>query len=180
MFDKEYVFHGKHADIVKKLTQKFNDENSLFNRNLDVYLMAPLVGLLNGKMAPIDSQKNESNTLSTTKIFTDQLISVKDDLMFNFRVVILLHDKNNIPFKDRADFAFRYYNDEDPKSEHNILIYKDYYESYVRGGLEILNEELIEKGSDYVMNLENFLKTHTNLYCKEIGSLVDMVRSFQD
>lgn len=46
MFDKEYSFKGTHADKVVKLTAKFDDKNSIFKRNLDVYMMAPIVGFL--------------------------------------------------------------------------------------------------------------------------------------
>lgn len=44
MFDKEYSFKGTHAEKVNKLTAKFDDKNQLFKRNLDVYMMAPIVG----------------------------------------------------------------------------------------------------------------------------------------
>ena len=46
MFDKEYSFKGTHAEKVNKLTAKFDDKNQLFKRNLDVYMMAPIVGFL--------------------------------------------------------------------------------------------------------------------------------------
>ena len=39
MFDREYYFYGKHADMVRKLTTNWNDKigASVFERNLDVY-----------------------------------------------------------------------------------------------------------------------------------------------
>lgn len=46
MFDKEYSFKGSHAEKVNRLTAKFDDKNQLFKRNLDVYIMAPIVGFL--------------------------------------------------------------------------------------------------------------------------------------
>ena len=48
MFDKEYVFYGKHADIVKKLTSPLtsNIKKKLFENNIDVYVVAPLIGYL--------------------------------------------------------------------------------------------------------------------------------------
>ena len=69
MFDKEYSFRGRHAERVNKLTAKFGDTTSLFERNFDVYIMAPIVGFLYGRRADLDKTNNE-----TTKIFTDILM----------------------------------------------------------------------------------------------------------
>ena len=60
MFDKEYSFKGIHAEKVSKLTAKFDETTSLFERNFDVYMMAPIVGFLYGRKADLD--KNSSET----------------------------------------------------------------------------------------------------------------------
>ena len=73
MFDKEYSFKGTHADKVVKLTAKFDDKNSIFKRNLDVYMMAPIVGFLYQRKA----ESNNDGEQITTKIFPEQLISDK-------------------------------------------------------------------------------------------------------
>ena len=66
MFDKEYSFRGSHAEKVIKLTAVFdNNKNKLFNRNLDVYLIAPIVGFLYNRKADLD-RSGES-----TKIFPE-------------------------------------------------------------------------------------------------------------
>ncbi|HRR75215.1 MAG TPA: hypothetical protein P5191_00165 [Ruminococcus sp.] len=45
MFDKEYAFKGKHSQMVQDLTKKFDVKNNqLFQRNYDVYLLAPIIG----------------------------------------------------------------------------------------------------------------------------------------
>ena len=47
MFDNEYSFKGAHAVKVNKLTAKFPQSgNSLFKRNIDVFVLAPIVGML--------------------------------------------------------------------------------------------------------------------------------------
>ena len=51
MFDKEYLFRGRHAERVNILTAKFDDSTKLFERNFDVYIMAPIVGFLYGRKA---------------------------------------------------------------------------------------------------------------------------------
>ena len=91
MFDKEYSFKGQHAEKVIKLTAKFDEKNQLFKRNLDVYLMAPIVGFLYNSKAPLD-------TGETTKIFPQQLTEASEDLLFNYRLIMLLNRKKEILF----------------------------------------------------------------------------------
>ena len=91
MFDKEYSFKGSHAEKVSKLTAKFDETTSLFERNFDVYMMAPIVGFLYGRKADLDKNSNE-----TTKIFPDILMREKDNLMFNYRLIMLLDGCDSI------------------------------------------------------------------------------------
>ena len=52
MFDKQYRFAGSYAEKVSALTSVFDDvaKAKLFERNLDVYMNAPLIGFfLSGK-----------------------------------------------------------------------------------------------------------------------------------
>ena len=53
MFDKQYRFRGRHAVRVDKLTGVFdiNSKAKLFERNVDVYANAPLIGFLYGRTA---------------------------------------------------------------------------------------------------------------------------------
>ena len=46
MFDKQYRFKGRHAVRVDQLTSAFDtvSKAKLFDRNVDVYTNAPLVG----------------------------------------------------------------------------------------------------------------------------------------
>ena len=48
MFDKQYRFTGTHAEKVNALTSVFDEaaKAKLFERNLDVYINAPIVGFL--------------------------------------------------------------------------------------------------------------------------------------
>ena len=87
MFDKEYSFKGTHAEKVNKLTAKFDDKNQLFKRNLDVYMMAPIVGFLYQRKADVNTG---DGTQKPTKIFPQQLIENGDDLAFTYRLIMLL------------------------------------------------------------------------------------------
>lgn len=168
MFDKEYSFRGIHAEKVIKLTAKFDETTSLFERNFDVYMMAPIVGFLYGRKADLDKSSDE-----TTKIFPNMLMREKDDLMFNYRLIMLL-DKNNEPDLDkRIDKAFRLYGKEEAKPDEEL------YEQYVRGGVDVLYEKLIENAKspeDYITNLYDFMEEFDERYNVSAEGISDLCR----
>ena len=149
MFDKEYSFKGCHADKVNELTRDFDGKGSkFFSRNLDVYLLAPIVGFLYQRMAETD------NTPDTkpTKIFGDILMKNADDLKFNFRLIMLLDQKYEPDLEKRIDKAFK--GNESTEDEER-------YEQYVRGGVDVLYEKLMENvgsADDYAVRLYDFLE----------------------
>ena len=69
MFEKECLLQGKHENAVHRLTHELGDgiDRGIFKTNYEVYVLAPLVGVLYNRRAQID--KGEG----TTKIFGDQV-----------------------------------------------------------------------------------------------------------
>jgi len=156
MFDKQYRFRGRHAVRVDKLTGIFDSDSKakLFDRNVDVYTNAPLVGFLYGRRAEIDNEKNpETNQVYNQNVMGDRVIYSQEELTFNFRLIMLL-DKDYEPDEDkRIDKAFRHMGD-DPADEER-------FNSYVRGGVDVLYEKLIEGASsldDFISRLYDFIE----------------------
>lgn len=156
MFDKQYRFRGRHAVRVDKLTGVFDSDSKakLFDRNVDVYTNAPLVGFLYGRRAEIDNEKNpETNQVYNQNVMGDRVIYSQEELTFNFRLIMLL-DKDYEPDEDkRIDKAFRHMGD-DPADEER-------FNSYVRCGVDVLYEKLIEGASsldDFISRLYDFIE----------------------
>ena len=156
MFDKQYRFRGRHAVRVDKLTGVFDSDSKakLFDRNVDVYTNAPLVGFLYGRRAEIDNEKNpETNQVYNQNVMGDRVIYSQEELTFNFRLIMLL-DKDYEPDEDkRIDKAFRHMGD-DPADEER-------FNSYVRGGVDVLYEKLIEGASsldEFISRLYDFIE----------------------
>jgi hypothetical protein len=169
LFDKEYSFKGKHAEKVIKLTAKFDKDNQLFARNLDVYMIAPIIGFLYGRKADLD------RGAETTKIFPDILMREQPNLMFNYRLIMLLDKENEPDFEERMNKAFRYYGREEAKDDEEL------YEQYVRGGVDVLYEKLIENAKtsdDYLKNLYDFLEEFDERYNQTVStdSILDLCR----
>ena len=164
MFDKQYRFTGSHAQKVNELTAIFDEtaKTKLFERNLDVYINAPLIGFLYKTKGVKDTNGN----VSDQNIFPEQLINNSDQLKYIFRLILLL-DTEHEPDRDkRLDKAFRTFE----QSDNNDLAL---FDSYVLGGVDVLYEKLIKEAtnsSDYINKLYDFLEEFHERFNEDISS----------
>lgn len=177
MFDRLYSFKGKHADYVDRLTAIIDTttKQKLFARNLDVYIFAPIVGFIFGNKKGYDNSSD-----NTTKIFTDQLLEEKPVLMFNYRLIMLLDQRDKLPIEKRLDRAFRYDKDDEKRKEGDVI-----YEQYVLGGVEVLYEKILSgenETDEILMNIYNFINEYNDRYNKEISveSINELCKSAKD
>lgn len=152
MFDKQYVFKGAHALKVDRLTAQF-DENSkakMFSRNVDIYVMAPIIGYLYGRQASLDT-----STPETQNVMGDRVIYSQEDLKYNYRLIMLLDTKYEPDAQKRIDKAFRVMGTSAAVEDEAL------FDRYVRGGVDVLYEKLIDGASnadEYVEHLYDFLE----------------------
>lgn len=162
MFDKEYKFRGKHAEMVINLTSPLGKNNTkLFDRVLDAYIMAPLVGFLYSRKSDLDKGEADKS------IFLEQLVKGEKMLWLTYRLIMLLDLKHEQDLQGRTDKAFRNYGSEKATMDEAL------FEEYVRGGIEVLHEKLIEPSKtedDYLENLYNFIEDVNDRYNKEVDS----------
>lgn len=163
MFNREYQFKGKHADIVVLLTSELDTKTKfkLFERNIDVFILAPIVGFIYGRRSEVDTSGVVKND-TLKKINFEQLSKESDALNFNYRLIMLLHDKENIDIEERMNRAFRYSNDDENKKVGDSI-----YESYVLGGIDVLKEKLLDGATyvdDYINNLYKFIEDYNQRY----------------
>jgi len=167
IFSGDYQFKGSHAEKVNRLTAAFSGSNTLFNRNLDVYILAPIVGFLYNRTAPVDSIGKPANVLY------DAMSKELSVLWFNYRLIILLDKKYEPDFDKRVDKAFRYYGKESAVPD------EERYEDFVRGGVELLYEKLIEPShteEDYLKKLFDFLEEFEDRYGQNSDEIVNLCR----
>lgn len=105
MFDKQYRFTGSHAEKVSALTSVFDDvaKAKLFERNLDVYMNAPLIGFLFKRKGV----KNSDGDIADQNIFPEQLINNSEQLKYIFRLILILDTQHEPNEEARLDKAFR-------------------------------------------------------------------------
>ncbi len=170
MFNKsDYTFYGIHGEIISKLTSEIDEKThfKLFNRNVDVLFIAPIVGYLYNRQDKKGSVENSSSD-ETKKINYEQLQKNIDIINFNYQLIMLLDGKKDkLSIDERIDRAFRYSDDTSEKEECEKI-----YESYILGGLLVLKEKLLDDAvslDDYMMKMYQFINEYHNRYEKEIS-----------
>lgn len=164
MFNEQYIFSGRHALYVDALVKGTNATSSkIFQRNVDVLLVAPVLGFINGRLAEKHTQKDNNGKNIETSVFAERVIGSQAELMYIYQLIMLLDKKYEPDKEKRIEKAFRH-----PGSDP-----KDYerFQSYVRGGVEVLYERIIEDCKldedviqnlyDLVENIEDFCNSHS-------------------
>ncbi len=168
IFHDDYQFKGTHAEKVNRLTGVFNKTNDrLFNRNLDVYILAPIVGFLYNRTAELDTGGKPTNVLYAA------MSKETSTLWFNYRLIMLLDKQHESNFEKRIDKAFRHYGKDHATAD------EERYESFVRGGVDVLYEKLIESShteEDYLKNLYDFMEEFEERYGQNADEIIDLCR----
>ena len=165
----DYVFKGKHGSIVTQLVTEINSDNikfRFFKRNIDIYLLAPVVGYLYGRMAERDNSPDNLQD-NVKKINYQQMATNFQTIKFNYSLIMLLHEKDHIEIEKRLDRAFRY-TEKDPEAGECDEI----FEKYLLGGVEVLKEKLLDNAStidEYISNMYNFVTDYNERYNLEMN-----------
>jgi len=164
LFQGQYWFYGTHAYKVKRLVAEFNgNKQKLFSYNHEVYQLAPIVGYLYNRKTPLNKDSNID-----TSIFPDQISSHRDIFLFNYQLIMLLDKEYEPNLEIRIDKAFRFFGTAKAKDDEEL------YESYVRGGIDVLFEKLIEPSTSsdkYVHNLYDFVNDFETRYGKSADEI---------
>lgn len=173
MFDKNLEITGKHAEYLRKLTESIdsNSKNSIFQAAYVAYKNTSVIGFLYGRKSEKDSSVAKSIT-----IFLEQLNHIRDDLEFNYRMIMLLDKAHEPSFDERLQKAFNYYGTEKAKDDEEL------FEQYSLGGIEVLYEKLLKdanKPEDYISNLFAFVQEFNERYNSDVDSknLIDLCRT---
>lgn len=132
LFSKEYSFIGKHASYVEKLREK------LFFRYVDIYIIAPIVGVYYKRKASTDNTDDR-----TAKIFAEQLVGEMRKLEFAYKLVLLC-DEKYAKYENLEEKVKRIFSNDEEVIKENMKIFNE----YVLGGVEVLYEKIIEENEE--------------------------------
>jgi hypothetical protein len=151
MFDSDYKFYGRHAQYAKFLCkdkgEEKEDRSNLFQREVDVLEIAPLIGIIEGRYVPdVDNDVKDASTIQYATISREH-----ETLLTAYRIVMLSNNVGNYSAKDKVDMAFKF-DSIDDKDNPNMKIFN----GYVRGGLEFLYEKFAES-TDHEKDKKNWI-----------------------
>ena len=158
MFDKDMQIRGKHATYWKALTQlpgnavETSKNFKIFENYIYVYMVAPIIGLLNGRKGeydPNDSSKDTAGMLAEIQIKNGS------KLRYIYRLIILSDDSLGMTDEEKINMAFR----EDDNAEA-VKKGMDLYMAYFLGGLEVLYETFVQEcvtEEDYITKMFDFI-----------------------
>ena len=135
MFSSDIYVRGKYASWLKFLSEKTekNDKSEkvagVFKRDIDVYLTAAVIGLNFGLRRETDNNSDKA------KIHVDTVLKEQNNLMFIFRIAMLVDNSTGLNTDEKINRAFK-----SPDTPENIELFN----SYVRGGIEWLYEQFTE------------------------------------
>ncbi len=153
LFRKDYHFRGKHANAVKQLTSPIDREHKIFETNMAVYMLAPIVGFMYGRRADLDTTKVEGQ-VSETNILAEKMIKEDSHLEFVYRLIMLLDKEYEPELDKRINKAFRDCGKEGSEGD------MERFDQYVRGGVEVLHEKVYQPAKlpeDYIHNLYDLI-----------------------
>jgi hypothetical protein len=158
MFDKDMQIRGKYATYWKALTQlpgnaaETSKNFKIFENYISTYMVAPIIGLLNGRKGQYDPADDSKDTAG---MLAEIQIKNSSKLKYIYRMIILSDDTLGLTDEEKIDMAFR--ENDDPESVKRGM---ELYTAYFFGGLEILYETFVSNcitDDDYIAKMFEFV-----------------------
>lgn len=172
MFDKDVRIQGIYATHLKSLARDMVNSKKpyLFDRYIDVYMNAAIIGLLEGKP---EMHPDYSTTKDTAQIFAAAFLTERYKCEFLYRLVMLLDDSTSLTNEQKIDRAFKDDGNVD-KCPEKMVVNEKLFLGYVLAGIEILYEKIGEGATsvdDLCLNayamMENYQDKWNNLTPEE-------------
>ncbi len=135
----EMFFVGKHRDYVDKLWKQGKIQESYFRRLVDLYAVAAVIGLKTKRRSP--EERDDTDIKRTVQM--KQLNENYQTLLPIMRLVLIMDDSRDMSFEERLESAFAI-----PEDVETYKTNMELFNSYARGGIEYLYEQLVLRVPD--------------------------------
>ena len=158
MFDNDMQIHGKYATYWKALSQlpgnavETSKNFKIFENYIYVYMVAPIIGMLNGRKGQYDPADNSKDTAG---ILANVQIKNASKLKYIYRLIMLLDDSEGLSDEEKINRAFR-----EDGNEEAVKKGMELYRAYFFGGLEVLYETFVLgciTEDDYIRKMFDFV-----------------------
>lgn len=169
MFEHDFTLIGKHATYTKFLAKERRETDErekpyIFQRYIDVYMTAAVIGLLHGCRGVRDTTSTDRG-----RIYADAFATERIQCEFIYRLVMLLDESTGLSLEQRIDRAFRTDSQKDEEKQKSNM---ELFNSYVLGGIEILygifsagianKDDFIDKAYEFVANFKEEIQGISN------------------
>lgn len=166
MFTKDITLTGKHAYYTKFLSPRNELEERIFDRYIDVYMSAAIIGFIYGEKEEKDKSSEYAN--EAANILLGAIQRERQNLLFIYRTIMLLEGKEKLTEEERIERAFKddLYNDRTDKQQDNMELFI----SYVRGGISFLYKKVTENAvskEERIANIKEFVEDFHNEFILE-------------
>lgn len=158
MFDKDMQVRGKYATYWKALTQlpgnavETSKNFKIFENYIYVYMVAPIIGLLNGRKGQYDPADDSKDTAG---MLAEIQIKNAPKLKYIYRLIMLVDDSEGLSDEEKINRAFR-----EDSNEESVKKGMELYTAYFFGGLEVLYETFVLEcitEDDYIRKMFDFV-----------------------
>ena len=158
MFDKDMQIRGKYATYWKALTQlpgnavETSKNFKIFENYIYVYMVAPIIGLLNGRRGQYDPADDSKDTAG---MLAEIQIKNASKLKYIYRLIALVDDSEGLSDEEKINRAFR-----EDSNEESVKKGMELYTAYFFGGLEVLYETFVLgciTEDDYIRKMFDFV-----------------------
>ena len=158
MFDKDMQIRGKYATYWKALTQlpgnavETSKNFKIFENYIYVYMVAPIIGLLNGRKGQYDPTDDSKDTAG---MLAEIQIKNASKLKYIYRLIVLVDDSLGLTDEEKINMAFR-----EDNNEESVKKGMELYTAYFFGGLEVLYETFVLEcitEDDYIRKMFDFV-----------------------
>lgn len=157
----EMIFVGKHRDYVDKLWVQGKIQESYVRRLVDLYAIAAILGLKMKRKSA--EEKDESDVKRTVQL--KQLSDCYQTLMPIMRMILVMDDSRGLTMEEKLESAFAI-----PESYDVYKANMELFNSYARGGIEYLYEQLVLRTPDIDEDFTDF----------RLANIVSVIRSINN
>ncbi len=163
---QDYRIRGDHATKLKSLcSDRGNNKNALFKNYYDMYIVAAMVGVLNGKKAtPINESTDSANVPGA--VMNDHY----EDSEFVYRLVLLADEDSDLSSEQLIDRAFKMDDDKTAVQENLKVLH-----SYVLGGIDYIYDHFknnLNNEREFLNDAYSFaLKIASEEQIKKLGEI---------
>lgn len=158
MFDKDMQVRGKYATYWKALTQlpgnavETSKNFKIFENYIYVYMVAPIIGLINGRKGQYDPADDSKDTAG---MLAEIQIKNASKLKYIYRLIVLVDDSQGLSNEEKINMAFR-----EDNNDESVKKGMELYTAYFFGGLEVLYETFVLEcitEDDYIRKMFDFV-----------------------